>query len=292
MKFGYVLPNFGNKVEAKEVAEIARVCEEVSFDSVWATDHVIMPPELKEPYAQLLEPLVTLSFIAAKTDKLKLGTSIIVLPQRNPIVVAKQATTLDAFSGGRVILGVGAGWAQAEFANLGANFANRGKVFDESLKLIRTLWKEQVVDFKGSFFRVANSLFLPKPVNGTIPVWIGGTSKPAIQRAIRLGDGWHPTGLDLEQFRSGVNSIKLSGKSITISMRMNTDIRKKREAEATSPSGERRTVLSGTREEILKRLEEYRVAGLEYFCASILHPAAAEIIEDIRRFSKEVIQSF
>jgi alkanesulfonate monooxygenase SsuD/methylene tetrahydromethanopterin reductase-like flavin-dependent oxidoreductase (luciferase family) len=207
-------------------------------------------------------------------------------------VVAKQATTLDAFSGGRVILGFGAGWAEAEFANLGADFVNRGKVFDESVKLIRTLWKDEVVDFKGRFFRVANSFFLPKPVNGTIPVWIGGTSKRAIQRAIRLGDGWHPTGLDLEQFTSGVSSIKLSGKKITISMRMNTDIRKKRAAEATSPSGERMTVLSGTREEILKRLEEYRAGGLEYFCASILHPAAAEIIADIRRFSKEVIRSF
>jgi len=162
VKFGYIAPNYGDKISAAQILEIAELCEDLGFDSIWATDHIIMPRELKDPYGQLLEPFITLSFVAARTEKLRLGTSIIVLPQRNPILVAKQAAALDVFSRGRVILGFGAGWAEKEFANLGANFTARGLIYDESIKLIRALWSQDVIDFKGDFFEVTDSLFLPK----------------------------------------------------------------------------------------------------------------------------------
>jgi alkanesulfonate monooxygenase SsuD/methylene tetrahydromethanopterin reductase-like flavin-dependent oxidoreductase (luciferase family) len=100
LKFGYILPNFGGKISSTELLELAQLCEEEGYDSVWATDHVIMPSELRDPYGQVLEPLTTLSVIAGRTRKLKLGTSVIVLPQRNPILVAKQAAILDVYSGG------------------------------------------------------------------------------------------------------------------------------------------------------------------------------------------------
>lgn len=133
MKFGYIAPNFGDKISAADPLEIAVLCEEVGFASIRATDHMIMPKELREPYGEVLEPFVTLSFIGAETEKLKLGTGIIILPQRNPILVAKQAATVDVFSNGRVILGFGAGWADKKFANLGANFPDRGRIYDESM---------------------------------------------------------------------------------------------------------------------------------------------------------------
>ena len=291
MKFGYVLPNYGDKIRALELLEISRTCEEEGFDSVWATDHVLMPAELREPYGQVLEPLTTLTYIAARTDKLKLGTSCIVLPQRNPALVAKQAATLDVFSEGRVILGFGAGWAMKEFGFLNADFARRGRVMDESIRLMKKLWKDEVVDFNGEFFHIKDGLFLPKPKRGDIPVWIGGNGPTSIKRVIRLGDGWHPVGLGLEEFRKGVHRIKESGKDATISMRMTTDVRKRRE-QYTTPNQERRVAVSGSSADVRKEIDEYERAGLEYYCASINHPAAQEIIADLKKFSGEVMKSY
>ena len=291
MKFGYILPNYGDKIAPEQLLEVSHVCEEEGFDSVWATDHVIMPRELKEPYGELLEPLTTLAYIASRTEKLRVGTSCVVLPQRNPILVAKQAATLDAFSHGRVILGFGAGWAEREFGYLNADFTRRGKVMDESLRLMKTLWKEGAVDFEGEFFHVRGAVFLPKPLNGDIPVWIGGNGPTAVRRAVNLGDGWHPVGPDVEGFRRGAETIRSSGRDITLSMRMTTDVRKRREA-YQGANREKRVAVSGSAAEIRKQIEGYARAGLEYYCASINHPAASDIVEDLRRFSSDVIGSY
>jgi probable F420-dependent oxidoreductase len=291
VKFGYILPNFGDKISAQELVEISRICEEEGFESVWATDHVVMPTELREPYGQVLEPLTTLTYIAARTERLKVGTSCIVLPQRNPVLFAKQAATLDVFSKGRVILGFGAGWAEKEFGFLNADFARRGKVMDESIRLMKSLWKDDVINFEGEFFHIKDALFLPKPQGRDIPVWIGGNGPISLRRAIRLGDGWHPVGLELEEFRKGVQNVRESQRSIIISMRMTTDVRKKREQYIT-PNRERRVAVSGTSAEIRKEIDNYEEAGLEYYCASINHPAAPEIIADLRKFSAEVLKSY
>ena len=290
MKFGYILPNYGDKISPQELVEISAVCEEVGFDSVWATDHVIMPVELKEPYGQLLEPLVTLAYIASTSQKLRLGTSCIVLPQRNPILVAKQAAALDVFSGGRVILGFGAGWAEKEFGYLNADFARRGKVFDESIRVMKALWRDEVVNFDGSFFHVKDALFLPKPVGRDIPVWIGGNGPLAVRRALMVGDGWHPVGLDIEGFRQGAEAIREAGRKVTLSMRMTTDVRKRRESYLFNK--EKRMVVSGSSAEVRKEIDTYVEAGLEYYCASINHPAASDIIADLRKFGSEVVASY
>jgi probable F420-dependent oxidoreductase len=263
----------------------------VGFDSVWATDHVVMPKELREPYGQLLEPFVTMTYVASRTQKLKVGTSCLVLPQRNPILVAKQAATLDSFSNGRVVLGLGAGWAEMEFGYLNADFRRRGKVMDESIRLMKTLWKDDVIRFKGEFFQVEDALFLPKPALGDIPVWIGGNGRTAVRRAIAMGDGWHPVGADVEGFAEGARRIRESGRHITLSVRMTTDVRKKREA-YVGTNNQKRVVVSGSAAEIRKQIDAYAQAGLEYYCASINHPAASEIVADLRKFASEVIGSY
>lgn len=291
MKFGYILPNYGNKITPEELVEISAVCEEVGFDSVWATDHVIMPAELKEPYGELIEPLVTLAFVASRCDRLKVGTSILILPQRNPILVAKQAAALDVLSKGRLILGLGAGWAEKEFGFMKADFRRRGKVMDESIALMRALWRNDIIDFEGAFFHVRGALFLPKPVGGDIPVWIGGNKPPSIRRAATLGDGWHPVGPDIESFSAGAAKIREAKRHVTLSMRMTTDVRRKREV-YVGANNERRVAVSGSSEEIRREIDGYAEAGLEYYCASMNHPSAAEIIEDLRKFSAEVVRSY
>ena len=291
MKFGYILPNYGNKISAHQLVEISRVCEELGFDSVWATDHVVMPAELREPYGELLEPLITLASVAASTDRLRVGTSCIVLAQRNPVLLAKQAAALDVFSKGRLILGFGAGWAEPEFKFLNADFAKRGKVMDESIRLMKTLWRDDLIDFDGEFFHLKDALFFPKPVNRDIPVWIGGNGPTAIRRAVRLGDGWHPVGADVETFRAGADEIRRSKRDVTLSIRMTTDVRKKR-APYSGPNSEKRIAVSGSPAEIRKEIDAYADAGLEHYCASINHPSAQDIVADLKLFSSEVMRSY
>jgi probable F420-dependent oxidoreductase len=291
LKFGYILPNYGDRITPDQLVEISRACEDEGFDSVWATDHIVMPAELREPYGELLEPLTTLAYIASRTERLKLGTSCIVLAQRNPILVAKQAATLDVFSKGRVILGFGAGWAEKEFQYLNADFSKRGKVMDESIRLMKALWKDEVVDFEGEFFRVGGALFLPKPPKRDIPVWIGGNGGAAVGRTVRLGDGWHPVGPEVEDFRRGAEEIRRSGREITLSVRMTTDVRKKRDP-YVGINREKRVTVSGGADEIRKEIDAYAEAGLQYYCASINHPASADIIADLKKLSSEVIRSY
>jgi probable F420-dependent oxidoreductase len=291
VKFGYILPNYGNKISAHQLVEISRVCEELGFDSVWATDHVVMPAELREPYGELLEPLITLASVAASTDRLRVGTSCIVLAQRNPVLLAKQAAALDVFSKGRLILGFGAGWAEPEFKFLNADFAKRGKVMDESIRLMKTLWRDDLIDFDGEFFHLKDALFFPKPVNRDIPVWIGGNGPTAIRRAVRLGDGWHPVGADVETFRAGADEIRRSKRDVTLSIRMTTDVRKKR-APYSGPNSEKRIAVSGSPAEIRKEIDAYADAGLEHYCASINHPSAQDIVADLKLFSSEVMRSY
>ncbi len=291
MKFGYILPNYGDRISAQQLVELSRTCEEVGFDSVWATDHVIMPTELREPYGQLLEPLITLASIASATETLRVGTSCVVLPQRNPILLAKQAAALDVFSKGRVILGLGAGWAEPEFRFLNADFARRGKVMDESIRLMKSLWRDEVVNFDGEFFHVKDALFFPKPVRRGIPVWMGGNGPSAVRRTIRLGDGWHPVGPEVEGFSRGAEEIRRSKKEVTLSMRMTTDVRKRR-APYAGPNNEKRIAVSGSPTEIRREIDAYARAGLEYYCASINHPSADDIIADLKLFSAEVMKSY
>ena len=291
MKFGYILPNYGDRISAQQLVELSRTCEEVGFDSVWATDHIILPTELREPYGQLLEPLITLASIASATERLRVGTSCIVLPQRNPVLLAKQAAALDVFSKGRVIMGLGAGWAEPEFRFLNADFDRRGKVMDESIRLMKSLWRDEVVNFDGESFHVKDALFFPKPVNKDIPLWIGGNGPSAVRRTIRLGDGWHPVGLEVEGFRRGAEEIRRSKKGVTLSVRMTTDVRKRR-APYAGPNNEKRIAVSGSPAEIRKEIDAYAKAGLEYYCASINHPSKEDIVADLKLFSAEVMRSY
>ena len=258
---------------------------------MWATDHIILPVELKEPYGQLVEPLTTLGFVAARCLKLNVGTSILVLPQRNPVLVAKQVAALDVLSNGRVILGVGVGWAEKEYQFLNADFEKRGRVMDESIRLMKSLWKDDAVEFEGEFFQVKHAVFLPKPVNRGVPFWIGGNERVSQERAAKMGDGWHPTGLTPEAISKGVETIKSMGGHVTISTRTTVDLRKKREP-VVLPSGEERGVVSGTAADVKSGIEAYEKVGVEHFCASMNHPLASEIIFDLRKFGTDVIDSF
>ncbi|HZO50721.1 MAG TPA: TIGR03619 family F420-dependent LLM class oxidoreductase [Gaiellaceae bacterium] len=191
MHFGVILPNYGAGVSADAVRRVAELAEELGFDSVWATEHILVGPEAADPYGHVLDPLVTLGWVAGWTQRVCLGTSIVLVPLHNPIHLAKQAATLQELSGGRLLLGVGMGWHRDEFEFLSVPFAGRGRRGDEAIRLMRALWRGATA-FAGEHWSFRDATFAPRPSREP-ELWVGGSSAPAVRRALELGDVWHPS---------------------------------------------------------------------------------------------------
>src|SRR5258708_22949709 len=192
MRLGIHLPQIGRKAGPDGIRRAAIQAEELAFDDVWTSEHIITPAGAMYPPSPLFyDPVLSLTWAAAYTKRVKLGTSVLVLPMRHPLPLAKELATLQNLSGGRFILGAGVGWLEAEFAALGVPFRERGKRMDEGIAMMRAVWNDDPVSFPAATIPavVDNMRMMPKPVL-PIPIWIGGTSAPALRRAARL-DGWH-----------------------------------------------------------------------------------------------------
>ncbi len=198
MKLAVDFPSIVFREGPAAVTKLAREIERIGYDELDIFDHVVMgfPIEgrtgLQYPAKMpILEALVTLGFCAAVTSKIGLGTEVLVLPQRQPVLVAKQISTLDTLSGGRVRLGIGVGWQESEYDALGESFGDRGKRMDEGIRLLRACWADERVDFAGDHYRVDAMGMEPKPPQGArLPIWIGGHSPAALRRVGQYGDGW------------------------------------------------------------------------------------------------------
>jgi probable F420-dependent oxidoreductase len=192
MKIGVQLPHFGALASGEGALRLAERCEELGFDSVWTGDHIVYPRAMEARFGrEFYESIVTLAFVAARTRRITLGTGVLVLPYRNPLVVAKQLATIHALAGGRLVVGVGVGWVAEEFAALAAPFAERGAATDEALRVLRTLWTEEQAEFAGRTFRFSDLSFAPRPRTAP-PLLVGGNGPRALRRAAELGDGWLP----------------------------------------------------------------------------------------------------
>lgn len=201
-----MLPSVGPLGSKDVLIPLAQAAEAAGFESVWVPHHDAIPASRKSVYpyqqskteaaftpgVQWLDPLVTLGAIAATTERIRLGTAVVILTQRNPIVLATEVATLDQLSGGRVELGVGVGWMAEEFAALGANFEDRGLAADEFIEAMRLLWRSpEPCSYEGKHVSFSDIVTTARPVNGSVPIWIGGHTAPALRRAARVGDGWH-----------------------------------------------------------------------------------------------------
>jgi probable F420-dependent oxidoreductase len=198
---GAILPNFGETSDPGRIRATAALAEELGFGSVWATEHILVGrDDLVEPYRRVYDPFVTLAWLAEATERVALGTSIVVLPLHHPIHLAKQAATLQELSGGRLLLGVGMGWYEPEFLRLGVPFDGRGRRGDEAIRLMQALWRGET-SFRGESWSFSDAEFAPLP--DPVPeIWVGGSSPPAIRRALELGDVWHPSrGSEVEHVR-------------------------------------------------------------------------------------------
>jgi probable F420-dependent oxidoreductase len=189
--FGVILPNYGKDASPDAIRRSAETAEELGFDSVWATEHIIVGPEGVDPYGRVYDPLVTLGWIAGWTERIGLGTSIVLMPLHNPMHLAKEVATLQELSGGRFTLGVGMGWHKDEFDFMGVAFKNRGRRANEAIRLMRALWNGER-DFEGEYWSFQDATSEPHP-SPQPEIWVGGSSEPAIRRALELGDAWHPS---------------------------------------------------------------------------------------------------
>jgi probable F420-dependent oxidoreductase len=198
--FGVILPNYGASSSVDGIRRVAHTAEELGFHSVFATEHLIVGPDAIDPYGRVYDPLVTLAWIAGWTERVMLGTSIVLVPLHHPIHLAKEVASLQELSRRRVLLGVGMGWHEDEFRFMGVPFEGRGRRADEALRLMRVLWSGDS-DFAGEHwsFHDATSEPLPSPQP---EVWVGGSSARAVRRARELGDVWHPSrGSNVEHVR-------------------------------------------------------------------------------------------
>ncbi len=208
MKIGLSLLNNWGFDDPRPLVDLAVRAEELGIDSVWVHDHVFNVGHVFDriggkPY---YEPLTLLSFVAARTQRVRLGTSVLVLPYHNAVRLAKTAATLDVLSGGRLIMGVGVGLIEKEMRAMGSPYAERGAFADESIAVMRALWSQDDPKFAGKYYQFDGMKFSPKPRQTPIPIVIGGVSRAAIRRAARLGDGWQPLGLSPEALGRGSRS--------------------------------------------------------------------------------------
>jgi probable F420-dependent oxidoreductase len=198
--FGVILPNYGRDANPDGVRRTAELAEELGFHSVWATEHIIVGPEAYDPYGRVYAPLVTLGWIAGFTTRVGLGTSIVLVPLHNPMLLAKEVATLQELSGGRVTLGVGMGWHREEYEFIGVPFKRRGRRGDEAIRLMRAVWSGER-EFNGEFWSFHDAMSEPHP-SPQPEIWVGGSSERAVRRALELGEAWHPSrGSDPEHVR-------------------------------------------------------------------------------------------
>jgi probable F420-dependent oxidoreductase len=205
MEFGIMFANTGPFIQPDGLTLLAQTAEEVGVESLWAVEHVVVPTGYGSTYpysedgkmpgseeAPIPDPLVWLTYAAAVTKKIKLATGIIILPQRHPFYLAKEAATLDILSGGRFLLGVGVGWLEEEFKALNVPFKQRGAITDESIGALRDLWSDGACEHKGEYYAWPSVESNPKPLGRKVPIIIGGHSKASARRAARFGDGFFP----------------------------------------------------------------------------------------------------
>jgi probable F420-dependent oxidoreductase len=309
--YGFYLPTRGACATPEAIETFLERGEALGFDSVMVADHVAFPTTIKSKYpytvsgvfpgqGDALEQLTLVTFAAAKTRRLRLVTSVMIVPYRNPVVTAKALATIDVLSKGRLTVGVGVGWLREEFEALAApDFDRRGAVTDEYIRIYKALWTKSPASFTGNFYRFDELRSEPLPVQQPHPpLWIGGHSKPALRRAARLGDGWHPVGanpavpLRPEELRESLDELfrltEAAGrdpKALTISFKApvyDTTL---------AAAGETRRPFSGSTDEIMDDIATYAGLGVSELIFDFRSERLPESIERMERFAATVMRA-
>jgi probable F420-dependent oxidoreductase len=296
MKIGVALPSNWGIPDPWDLVELSVLAEELGFDTVWMGEHIYNIGYIEErmgdrPY---YAPLAMLAFIAARTNRIKLGTSVLVLPNYHPGTLAKFVATLDQLSGGRLILGIGCGGNQPEFEAMNLPFSDRGKVTNEMLEVIRALFTQHRASHHGERWNFDNVLFSPKPRQNPFPIWVGGiqASAPSLRRAALYGEGWQPAGLSYEEFAAGAHSIRRMAREIGrdpsgIIMCMSLTVDYGRSA---TTAAERKAMISSADPDLMaEEISGWKAAGADELVLRLNMPDVSGLRSEITRISKEVV---
>jgi len=319
VEFGFSLPSRGPLAKPSILVRLARKAEALGYSCVTISDHVVLPTRSSAPYPysptgefpggsrqDYLEPLAVMAWLLAATRRLRVGTSVLVVPYRNPVVTAKQLATLDVLSGGRVIVGCGAGWWPEEFQALASPpFTERGAVTDEYIRLMKELWTREDPSFAGKYYQLRDVTLFPKPVQKPHPqVWIGGHGPAALRRAGELGDGWHPIGLrppagltpaeyaeKAQQVRAHAARAGRRSEAILLTLRAPLEIwpaRAGRSRKAPAGAMLQGSPLRGPAEKVAGDVRAYRRAGVQFFVFDFTEQDPGAMVETMERFAEEV----
>jgi len=287
MRFSLNLPNYGVLGHRDATLAIAERAEALGYASLWTSDHILLPATLPDPYGNLLESFTTLSYLAARTERIQLATGVLVLPQRDPLLAAKQAATVHHLSGGRLTLGVGVGWIEEEYGYLRADFHSRGQLVDEYIPAMRALFETAAPDFHGAHIDYSDVLFSPKP-SVPIRIVVGGTSVAALRRAATLGDGWHGLYQSPEQARAAVAAIHKLGVNDNFEVSLRTITRVGGAVHDVAPG----SALQGGTAAIMTQIDRYAAAGVKHLVIEPLSNDLDDFIEQITRFARDVATSY
>ena len=296
MKLGICLPHYGRPIEPSRLAQLAARAEEVGLDSVWVTDHVILPRETPLIYrSDMLDPLAVLPWLAGVTERIGLGTSVIVLPYRSPLPVAKLLASVDVLSGGRLIVGVAVGWVEGEFDALAVPFRERGRRTDEAIELFRAVWTQEHPEVKTATHHLTGVKVSPMPLQKPRPpILVGGASDAAMRRVARLGDGWHASGMTPATFRAGALAVANHWKDSrregqpTLSLRIPILIDGVHRAAVDAALLGARHVLRGPLANIARELRQYQSAGCEHVALEVSYSTYPAILDTIDLIAEEL----
>jgi probable F420-dependent oxidoreductase len=294
MQVGVWIPNCRHLATPEIIRHTAVRAEQLGYDSVWVSDHVVVPNANVDRIGEAIyDPLVTLAVAAGATSRVRLGTTVLIVPYRNAVVTAKMVSTLDALSGGRVVLGVGAGWMAEESAMLGVPFAERGAMTDEYLAAMRELWTSPAPSFAGRYTRFSGLHFEPKPVQKPHPpIWVGGHGRASLRRAAEIGTAWHPINRSPEELRAGRAELarlcEARGRAVPPAVALRNDLCVLRPGRPAGSSVRGGSVLVGEPTALIDQIAELAGCGVEHLVIEFLAADGPELDEQMALFAERV----
>lgn len=300
MKIGICVPHYGRPIEVGRILEVVRRAEERGLDSVWVTDHVIVPRDMEIIYRDhMLDPLAVLPWLAGVTRRISLGTSVVILPYRSPIPVAKLLASVDVLSGGRLIFGAAIGWLEGEFAALGVPFKERASRTDEALELIRTIWTQEYPEIQTKRYRLQGLKASPIPLQKPRPlILVGGGSEGAFRRVARFGDGWHATATNHDAFRQGQMAVdrywKEFGRQGTPlwTLRLPILVEGIHQPAVDMRWLRGRYTIQGSVSKVIEQLQGFQALGCSHVALDVTYSAFPAVLETIDILAQEVRPRF
>jgi probable F420-dependent oxidoreductase len=298
MKIGFFLPQMGPAANVESITKVAKRAEELKYDSVWVTERLLYPTNpqtlyyggpIPDPYKRVFDPLETLTFAAAHTSRVALGTSVLDIPFYNPVLLARRLTTLDVLSGGRLRVGFGLGWSQDEYDATGANMKTRGRRADEFLGVLLAIWTTDPAEFHGKYFQLPKSIIQPKPIQKPHPpIYLAAFSPAAMRRTAKLADGWMPVGMTVEQLKSTSTQLRNIVKEVGRDPASVKVIARYNFAVTPQPHGKDRAFFSGTLAQIKEDVTAIKAYGPDELILDSTFSPDTHIEQDFLRNMEEI----